>query len=172
MIIDENAITETKSKFKILKEDMRNKLDKNEENTNTILQETMEELLTILDECVMGDDCEKVKNDNVGYIIKEKFLKRLNYLASIASEPPMDYDDEIKLNTLHRVIHEIEKISIDDIDSNRKTRYDVIRNMSINEMIELFSNIITVNESIYVDGKVVKCSAIKDWLMQEIDEDE
>ena len=49
------------------------------------------------------------------YIFKEKFLKRLRYLAQVASEPPMENSDYIRLDTLHEIIHELEQYQYEDL---------------------------------------------------------
>jgi hypothetical protein len=45
-----------------------------------------------------------------GYIDRNKVLKLISRYSDIASEPPMDKEDEIKLTLLHRIYNEIKSI--------------------------------------------------------------
>ena len=50
------------------------------------------------------------------YIDKDKVLNRLRYLCEVASEPPMDYDDKVKLKLLDMLQKEFAEIPTADVE--------------------------------------------------------
>lgn len=54
----------------------------------------------------------------MAYIDRDKVLYRIDYLCQVASEPPMDKEDEVKLQLLHKLRHEFSTMPTQEICKN------------------------------------------------------